>query len=83
MHGKMVRVQSFLSMLSISRGNTHLKENFIEFIADKVMTKNPITLDGGSNIYDAILLMNKNKITALFITKKLTKIPVGILHIHD
>ncbi len=47
------------------------------------MTKNPITLDGESNIYDAILLMNKNKITALFITKKLTKIPVGILHIHD
>ena len=61
----------------------NIKENFLEFRVDEIMTKNPITLDGESNTYDAILLMNKNKITALFITKKLTKIPVGILHIHD
>ena len=61
----------------------NIKENFLEFKVSEVMTKNLITIEKNSNIYDAILLMNKNEITALFVSDKKTKIPIGIIHIHD
>ena len=47
------------------------------------MTKKPITIEKKSNIYDAIFLMNSNKITALFVAESKTQIPEGIIHIHD
>ena len=61
----------------------NIKTNFLEFKVKKVMTKKPITIEKKSNIYDAIFLMNSNKITALFVAESKTQIPEGIIHIHD
>ena len=34
------------------------------------------------NIKNAVEIMNKNKITALFVVNNGTKVPKGIIHIH-
>ena len=47
------------------------------------MTKKPITVDSKMNIKDAVNIMNNNKITAVFVVKNNSKVPEGILHIHD
>ena len=47
----------------------------------KVMTKNPLTIDKDFFIGEALNLMNNKKITSLFICDK--KYPIGIIHIHD
>ena len=47
------------------------------------MTKNPVTINQEASIMDALNLMNKNEITALFITNTSSNIPKGIIHIHD
>ena len=52
-------------------------------VTEKIMTKKPITVDSKMNIKDAINIMNSNKITAVFVVKKNSKVPEGILHIHD
>jgi arabinose-5-phosphate isomerase len=49
----------------------------------KVMTKNPLTIEPEVNIKNAIEIMNNNKITALFVLNNKSKIPQGIIHIHD
>ena len=61
----------------------NIKENFLEFSAKNIMTKNPITILANQSMSDAILVMNKNKITVLFVTNKKNKSPEGIIHIHD
>ncbi len=47
------------------------------------MTKNPVTIEQNINIKNAVEIMNKNKITALFVVNNGTKVPKGIIHIHD
>ena len=48
------------------------------------MTKNPKLIDQDELVSIALNIMNKNKITCLFVTKNLiNKVPLGIIHIHD
>ena len=41
------------------------------------------TIDKEENVMEALNIMNKNKITALFVTDINSKVPKGIIHIHD
>ncbi len=58
-----------------------LNAKFFEKKASEVMTKNPTLADKNMLVGEAINLMNRKKITSLFICEK--KIPLGIVHIHD
>ena len=61
----------------------NISKNFLDLPIEKIMTKKPITVDSKMNIKDAVNIMNSNKITAVFVVKKNSKVPEGILHIHD
>ena len=58
-----------------------INENLRNVKAKDVMTKNPITVDKELFASEAIKIMNKNKITNLFVF--FYKKPIGTLHIHD
>lgn len=58
-----------------------IKNNIFNTKIEKVMTENPITILKEDLIKDAINLLNKEKITCLFVTKD--KKPIGIVHLHD
>tara|TARA_Y100000591_G_scaffold291271_1_gene277695 strand:- start:167 stop:1135 length:969 start_codon:yes stop_codon:yes gene_type:complete len=59
------------------------KENLFEITVDKIMTKNPISIDKDSLAVKALNLMNEKKITSLCVhSKKNKKRTIGILHIH-
>ncbi len=58
-----------------------INENLRNVKAKDVMTKNPITVDKELFASEAIKIMNKNKITNLFVIEN--KKPIGTLHIHD
>ena len=61
-----------------------LNASFLEKLAKDVMTKDPIIIEEDLLLSDALTIMNKNKITCLFISKnKYLKKPIGIIHIHD
>ena len=47
------------------------------------MTKKPLTINKQKSVMDALEIMNRKKITALFITETNSYKPLGILHIHD
>ena len=61
----------------------NISKNFIDIPINKMMTKDPVTIEKDLNIKTAIEIMNKNKITALFVVNNTSKIPEGIIHIHD
>ena len=61
----------------------NITKNFIEMPISKIMTKNPLTIEPEVNIKNAIEIMNNNKITALFVLSNKSKVPQGIIHIHD
>ena len=61
----------------------NIKRNFLSLPVEKIMTKNPLTININLSVLEAINVMNKNKITALFITEPNSLIPTGIVHIHD
>jgi arabinose-5-phosphate isomerase len=61
----------------------NISKNFLDLPIEKIMTKKPITVDSKMNIKDAVNIMNNNRITAVFVVKKNSKVPEGILHIHD
>ena len=61
----------------------NITKNFIDIPINKIMTKNPVTIEKNLNIKTAIEIMNKNKITALFVVNNSSKVPEGIIHIHD
>ena len=50
--------------------------------AGEVMTKNPRAITGDALAAEALGLMNKHGITALFVVDEARR-PIGILHIHD
>ena len=63
-----------------------LRRNFSSILknnAQQTMTKNPITIDENTLAMEALSLMNRKGITSLFINKKHTQKPKGIIHIHD
>ena len=48
------------------------------------MTRNPKLIVKDNLVSNALNIMNKNKITCLFVVNDLKdKIPIGIIHIHD
>ena len=61
----------------------NISKNFLDLPIEKIMTKNPITVESKMNIKDTIDIMNSNKITAVFVIENSPKIPKGIIHIHD
>lgn len=61
----------------------NISKKFLDLPIEKIMTKNPITVASKMNIKDTLDIMNNNKITAVFVVKKNSKVPEGILHIHD
>ena len=61
-----------------------INKNFFNLKAKKIMTKNPKLIDQDELVSIALNIMNKNKITCLFVTKNhINKVPLGIIHIHD
>jgi arabinose-5-phosphate isomerase len=61
----------------------NISKKFLDLPIEKIMTKNPITVASKMNIKDTLDIMNNNKITAIFVIKNSSKIPEGIIHIHD
>jgi len=61
----------------------NISKNFLDLPIEKIMTKNPITVESKMNIKDTIDIMNSNKITTVFVIENSPKIPKGIIHIHD
>ncbi|MEY4843926.1 MAG: hypothetical protein RL312_207, partial [Pseudomonadota bacterium] len=50
--------------------------------AGEVMTRNPRAIGGDMLAAEALGVMNKHAITALFVVDEARR-PIGILHIHD
>ena len=59
----------------------HMKNNILEKTAREIMKKNPKTINKEMFVTSALELMEKNKITQVFIIQN--NKPIGILHIHD
>ena len=59
----------------------HMKNNILEKTAGEIMKKNPKTINKEMFVTVALELMEKNKITQVFIVQN--NKPIGILHIHD
>ncbi len=62
----------------------NINKNFLEFNVNEMMTSKPKLIDANELMESALKIMNKNKITCLFVTEKKSKTkPIGIIHIHD
>ena len=62
----------------------NIDENFLKLKAKMIMTPRPKLIKKDSLVIDALNIMNKNKITCLFIiNNNNSKSPLGIIHIHD
>ena len=59
----------------------HMKNGILEKNTSYIMTKNPKTVTEDISGIEALKIMEKNKITQVFVTKN--NKPIGILHIHD
>ena len=59
----------------------HMKNNILEKTAGEIMKKKPKTINKEMFVTNALELMEKNKITQVFIIQN--NKPIGILHIHD
>jgi arabinose-5-phosphate isomerase len=67
----------------LRRGVEKFSNIFIE-TPRKIMARDPITIKGNILAVDALNVMEKHNITSLFVLKnEKSKIPVGIIHIHD
>jgi len=62
----------------------NMNKDFFNLKAKKIMTYNPKLITSDEFVLNALNIMNKKKITCLFVVKDIKdKIPVGIIHIHD
>ncbi len=65
----------------------NISQNIAKLKAEKLMTKNPITIEENALAVEAVALMNEKSITNLFVVKNKSDINnleiCGILHIHD
>jgi len=59
----------------------NLSQNFLNDLAENIMTKNPQIIDKDTLAIEALGLMNKKSITSIFVSQN-NKI-IGVLHIHD
>lgn len=60
----------------------HISNNFLENSAKEVMTKDPKTIFDNMLAVEAIAIMNKNRITNMFVVNEENK-AIGILHLQD
>ena len=61
-----------------------INKHFFEHNASTIMSSKPKLISKDSYVLDALSIMNKNKITCLFVVEKIkAKSPIGIVHIHD
>ena len=52
--------------------------------AKDIMSINPKTINLNTYVYDALKIINNNKITSLFVLQdNKKKTPIGIIHLHD
>ena len=58
-----------------------INKNYLNKKVKYVMKKNPLLISEEKLVNDALKLMNKKKISCLFVEKNLK--PIGIIHIHD
>ena len=59
-------------------------EKLLDRDVTSVMTKNPVILKPKTKVADALNIMNKNKITSVFVVKEnVPNLPTGIVHLHD
>jgi len=58
-------------------------DNFLGRAARQVMTRNPKIASPDQLAAEALAFMNEKKITRLFVLPEGSRVPVGILHIHD
>ncbi len=61
----------------------HISDNFILKKSADIMTINPITVLPGSPASEAVAIMEKHKVTGLFVRDLNEQKPVGFIHIHD
>jgi arabinose-5-phosphate isomerase len=62
----------------------NINKHFFDNRAKMIMTSKPKLVEKNILVGDALNLMNKYKITCLFVVdKNKSKIPIGIIHIHD
>ena len=62
----------------------NINKHFFEHNASTIMSSKPKLISKNSLVLDALSIMNKNKITCLFVVEKIkAKSPIGIVHIHD
>lgn len=59
----------------------NLSQNFLNNLAQNIMTKNPQVISKDTLAIEALGLMNKKSITSIFVSQN-NKI-IGVLHIHD
>lgn len=71
----------FCGMLTDGDLRRCIKQDLKGNSADKIMTKNPITINKDAFATEAIKIMNDKKITNLFVLED--KKPIGVIHIHD
>lgn len=58
-------------------------DGLLNMTASEVMTPDPQTIHDTALAEQAVAVMNNRKITSLFVTKPDSRVPIGILHIHD
>ena len=62
----------------------NINNHLIDSKAKMIMTQRPKLVNQNILVIDALNIMNKNKITCLFVVdKEKNKSPIGIVHIHD
>ena len=61
----------------------NISKNFLTLPINKIMTKKPLVINKDKSVMDALEIMNRKKITALFITENKSNKPIGIIHVHD
>jgi arabinose-5-phosphate isomerase len=60
----------------------HMRADLLSMSVDQVMSKAPKTITGDVLAVEALDVINRNKITALFVVDAAGQ-PVGIVHVHD
>lgn len=73
--------QNLIGIITDGDLRRHINKDFMNLLADQLMTKNPRTIEETSLAVEAVALMNEKKITSLFVVKDHKAI--GILHLHD
>ncbi len=81
--GVIDKMNNLIGIITDGDLRRNISKNFLLMPIDKIMTKKPYTIEKKLSVLEALNIMNKKKITALFITENNSKKPLGIIHIHD